>query len=87
MKDYGSGTTVFDLVYPNLVMGENTVLCPFHPERTPSMQINTMQKIYHCFGCGAKLRGLMSGFNCRISLVVTLKERAIAPIVSPRRTT
>lgn len=53
MKDYGSGTTVFDLVYPNLVMGENTVLCPFHPEKTPSMQINTMQKIYHCFGCGA----------------------------------
>lgn len=53
MKDYGSGTTVFDLVYPNLVMGENTVLCPFHEEKTPSMQINTMQKIYHCFGCGA----------------------------------
>lgn len=53
MRDYGSGTTVFDLIYPNLVMGENTVLCPFHPEKTPSMQINTMQKIYHCFGCGA----------------------------------
>lgn len=45
--------TVFDLVFPNLEMGENTVLCPFHSESTPSMQINTLQKIYHCFGCGA----------------------------------
>ena len=45
--------TVFDLVFPNLEMGENTVLCPFHSENTPSMQINTLQKIYHCFGCGA----------------------------------
>lgn len=53
MVDYGSSTTVFDLVFPDLVMGENTVLCPFHSETTPSMQINTMQKIYHCFGCGA----------------------------------
>ena len=52
MKEYGTGTTVFDLVFPNLVMGENTVLCPFHGEKTPSMQINTIQKIYHCFGCG-----------------------------------
>lgn len=53
MKDFGTGTTVFDLVFPNLVMGENTVSCPFHLEKTPSLQINTMQKIYHCFGCGA----------------------------------
>lgn len=53
MTDYGSGTTVFDLVFPNLTMGENSVLCPFHPETTPSMQINTVQKVYHCFGCGA----------------------------------
>lgn len=53
MKDYGTNTTVFDLVFPDLVMGENTVSCPFHSEKTPSMQINTLQKIYHCFGCGA----------------------------------
>ena len=52
-KDYGSGTTVFDLVFPGLTMGENTVSCPFHSEKTPSMQINTAQKIFHCFGCGA----------------------------------
>lgn len=53
MVEYGTGTTAFDLVFPDLVMGENTVLCPFHSESTPSMQINTMQKIFHCFGCGA----------------------------------
>lgn len=51
--EYGSGLTVFDLVFPGLVMGENTVLCPFHAEKTPSLQINTQDKIYHCFGCGA----------------------------------
>lgn len=53
MKDYGTGATAFDLVFPDLVMGENTVSCPFHSEKTPSMQINTLQKIYHCFGCNA----------------------------------
>lgn len=53
MVEYGTGATAFDLVFPDLVMGENTVLCPFHSEATPSMQINTMQKIFHCFGCGA----------------------------------
>ena len=53
MTEFGTGATVFDLVFPDLVMGENTVLCPFHSEKTPSMQINTLQKIYHCFGCGA----------------------------------
>ena len=28
-------------------------LCPFHEERTPSFGIDPMQKVYHCFGCGA----------------------------------
>ena len=53
MSDYGSGTTVFDLVFPGLVMGDNEVCCPFHSEKTPSLKINTIHKIYHCFGCGA----------------------------------
>lgn len=28
-------------------------LCPFHDERTPSFGIDPVQKVYHCFGCGA----------------------------------
>jgi len=53
MADSVIGLTAFDLVYPGLTLGENTVSCPFHSEATPSMQINTNQKVYHCFGCGA----------------------------------
>jgi DNA primase len=28
-------------------------LCPFHDERTPSFGIDPVEKVYHCFGCGA----------------------------------
>jgi DNA primase len=28
--------------------------CPFHEERTPSFSINAVDKLYYCFGCGAK---------------------------------
>jgi DNA primase len=27
--------------------------CPFHEERTPSFSVNTVDKLYYCFGCGA----------------------------------
>src|SRR3954463_16603693 len=27
-------------------------LCPFHEERTPSVGIDPVEKLYHCFGCG-----------------------------------
>jgi len=27
--------------------------CPFHEERTPSFSVNAIDKLYHCFGCGA----------------------------------
>jgi DNA primase len=28
--------------------------CPFHEERTPSFSLNPVDKLYYCFGCGAK---------------------------------
>jgi DNA primase len=31
-----------------------TARCPFHEERTPSFSINAVDKLYFCFGCGAK---------------------------------
>jgi DNA primase len=27
--------------------------CPFHEERTPSLSVNPVEKLYYCFGCGA----------------------------------
>jgi DNA primase len=31
-----------------------TGLCPFHDERTPSFSVNAEEKLFYCFGCGAK---------------------------------
>jgi DNA primase len=27
--------------------------CPFHEDRSPSFSVNAVDKLYHCFGCGA----------------------------------
>jgi DNA primase len=36
------------------VGGRYTGRCPFHDERTPSFSVNPTDKLYYCFGCGAK---------------------------------
>ena len=36
------------------VGGRYTGRCPFHDERTPSFSVNGVDKLYYCFGCGAK---------------------------------
>src|SRR5919197_1074802 len=36
------------------VGGRFTGRCPFHDERTPSFSVNATDKLYYCFGCGAK---------------------------------
>jgi DNA primase len=36
------------------VGGRYTGRCPFHEERTPSFSVNAADKLYYCFGCGAR---------------------------------
>jgi len=28
-------------------------VCPFHPDKNPSMSISQEKQVYHCFSCGA----------------------------------
>ena len=28
-------------------------LCPFHPDKNPSLNISQQKQVYHCFSCGA----------------------------------
>ena len=34
------------------VRGTFKALCPFHSEKTPSLSIDPVRGLYHCFGCG-----------------------------------
>jgi len=27
-------------------------LCPFHPDKNPSLNISQQKQVYHCFACG-----------------------------------
>lgn len=33
------------------------VCCPFHGDKNPSLSVNTVQGLFHCFACGAKGNG------------------------------
>ena len=33
--------------------GSATILCPFHDEKTASMNVNSIEGVFNCFGCGA----------------------------------
>src|SRR5256885_16090669 len=42
---------------------EQTGLCPFHNEKTPSFTVSDEKGFFHCFGCGA--HGDVIGFAMR----------------------
>src|SRR5229473_1001824 len=56
------------------VGGRYTGRCPFHDERTPSFSVNAVDKLYYCFGCGAKgdlitfVRGARACLRCSTRL-------------------
>src|SRR5438093_2694156 len=31
---------------------EHIGLCPFHPDKTPSLSVSEQKGLFHCFGCG-----------------------------------
>lgn len=51
--DFGTVLSHSNIEYP---VGRNQIkiLCPFHPEKTPSLSINVADGKWQCFGCGAK---------------------------------
>jgi len=49
MVDLVSSRTELRRSGPRSFMG----ICPFHEERSPSLSVEPVEKLYHCFGCGA----------------------------------
>ncbi len=47
---------IVDVVEPYVKLAKNgseyVGLCPFHEEKTPSLQVNPRKQIFKCFGCG-----------------------------------
>jgi hypothetical protein len=38
---------------PGRKMGEYWFRCPFHEDRSPSLEVNAEKRVWHCWGCGA----------------------------------
>lgn len=67
---------------------EMRVLCAFHIERTPSMQVNDAKGTYHCFGCGASgdiIRYVMETEGLGFMDALRWLGAADLPIVSPEQ--
>ena len=57
--------------------------CPFHDERTPSFSVNATDKLYYCFGCGA--RATSSPSSARRSSSTSPARSSGSPIASTSR--
>ncbi|MCG3472407.1 CHC2 zinc finger domain-containing protein [Xenorhabdus bovienii] len=69
---------------------DRLVLCPFHPEKTPSMVITPSKNLYHCFGCNAggsvldwvmKTEGLSLRHGCERLRAMLGSNPAVEPLV------
>lgn len=42
-----------DALRPASEPGSFSVVCPFHPDKNPSLSLSDSKKVWNCFGCGA----------------------------------
>lgn len=74
----------------NYVAGPNVkILCPFHPERNPSMSVS-MDGLVYCFGCGFKgdivdVVAKLEGINRLKALAFVMKFGHVEPVVNLNR--
>src|SRR3954463_9018339 len=73
--------------------------CPFPEERTPSFSVNAVDKLYYCFGCGAKgdlitfvreteqldFAGAIEWLADRFHVQIEKQEKTPGPDARPRR--